>query len=135
MGDLLRIGGPATVAPPPVPRLALGWTPAGTCAVRRGRPPHVALLVPGGPGGPPTCSGSAGAHGPTCDARLGVLPAVGQPSGAAGNRTTKQEPRPGALSTSTVPPCAATIAATIDRPSPLPVVDAVAVRVRAVSAR
>ena len=39
---------------------------------------------------------------------------------ASGKRIRKREPRPGSVSTSAVPPCAAVNAATIDRPRPLP---------------
>lgn len=54
-----------------------------------------------------------------------------QPGSSRGMRTRKVEPTPCSDSTSTFPPCAATSAATIDRPRPLPP-DA---RVREASAR
>ena len=50
---------------------------------------------------------------------------------AAGSSTQKVAPRPGGLSTPTVPPCACTIAEAIARPSPLPP----EARARATSAR
>ena len=52
-------------------------------------------------------------------------------SPAAGSSTQKVAPRPGGLSTPTVPPCACTIAEAIARPSPLPP----EARARATSAR
>ena len=46
----------------------------------------------------------------------------------------RRRPRPGSLSTSTAPPCGAVMAATIDRPSPVPPVGPAAGRVGAVEA-
>src|SRR5439155_26900580 len=70
---------------------------------------------------------------PRCRAARGQSSAgsVARASGASGRVIRKVAPRAGAVSTLTVPPCAATSAATIARPSPLPPVR----RPRAWSAR